>query len=222
MNFTYITHNKKSIYLAFLIPIIFRLIMGTQGVDSTDVGFCNTFYQAIFNTPDANEFNFIYYLTGLLGGIWENLFGGFGLIGFRVFETFTLSTAVYFLYLIYKKRMSKRNSVAAIFLSMLFPVIIVTFHYDTLSYLLIAISAFMYSKYLQNFSYKWLFFAGLMIGFSFFARIVNLSFCILALLPLLVTIHTKQQRLKACGSMLCGIWGGYFDNHHYHVALWSL
>ena len=208
MNFTHITHNRKSIYLAFLIPIIFRLIMGTQGVDSTDVGFCNTFYQAIFNAPDTNEFNFIYYLTGLLGGSWELLFGNFGLIGFRIFETLTLSAAVYFLYLIYKERMSKGNSVAAIFLSMLFPVIIVTFHYDTLSYLLIAISAFMYSKYLQNFSYKWLFFAGLMIGFSFFARIVNLSFSILALLPLLVTIHTKQQRLKACGSMLCGIGGG--------------
>lgn len=205
MNIIRIAQNKNAIYLAFLIPFVYRLIMSSQGVDSTDIGFCNTFYQAIFNEPDTNEFCFIYYLTGFVGGLWESLFGNFGLMGFRVLETITLSAAVYFLYATFKDRMSKELSFAAVFLSMLFPVIIVTFHYDTLSYLLISIAVFMYSKYLKTQSFKWLFVTGLIIGFSFFARIVNLSFSILAILPLLITTCSKEQKLKACSYMICGM-----------------
>lgn len=207
MSFNYLAQKKNYIYLAFLIPFIYRLVLSTQGIDNTDVGFCNTFYQAIFTAPDTNEFCFIYYLTGLMGGLWESSFGKFGLIGFRFFEAITLTAAVYFLYATFKDRMSQKQSFAAILLSMLFPVIIVTFHYDTLSYLLVAIAAFMYSKYLKTNRNKWLFVTGLMIGFSFFARIVNLSFSILVLLPLLVTTKSKEQRLKACCYMFFGFLG---------------
>ena len=207
MSFNYLAQKKNYIYLAFLIPFIYRLVLSTQGIDNTDVGFCNTFYQAIFTAPDTNEFCFIYYLTGFLGGLWEFVFGGLGLIGFRIFETITLAAAVYFLYLTYKDRMSKKHSFTAIFLSMLFPVTIVTFHYDTLSYLLIAMSAYIYSRYLQRNDSKWVFFTGLMIGFSFFARIVNLSFCCLALLPLIIISKTIEQRLKDCTYMILGMGG---------------
>ena len=66
MSFNYLAQKKNYIYLAFLIPFIYRLVLSTQGIDNTDVGFCNTFYQAIFTAPDTNEFCFIYYLTGFL------------------------------------------------------------------------------------------------------------------------------------------------------------
>lgn len=208
MNLIHIAQKKHAIFLAFFIPFIYRVMMSLQGIDSTDVGFCNTFYQTIFTDPDANEFCFIYYLTGFLGGIWESLFGNFGLVGFRVFETISLSAAVYFLYATFKERMSKAQSLAAIVLSMLFPVIIVTFHYDTLTYLLMALSTYLFSRYFKRHDNKRLLLAGYMIGLSFFARIVNLSFCILALVPLLIARNTKEQKIKASSSMVLGMIGG--------------
>ena len=227
MNIIRITLKKKAVFLAFLITFVYRLLMSLQGVDSIDIGFCNTFYQAIFNAPNTNEFCFIYYLTGFVGGLWDIFFGKLGLMGFRVLETITLSTAIYFLYATFKDRMSKELSIVAIFLSMLFPVIIVTFHYDTLSYLLISIAVFMYSKYLKTQSFKWIFATGLMIGFSFFARIVNLSFSILAILPLFITTYPKECRVKACCYMVCGMGGAIlaiflimlpFNHIDYYIA----
>ena len=186
MNITLTDKNKNLIVWAFAVPMLFRLVMSTQGIDSTDVGFCNTFYQAIFDAPDTNEFNFIYYLTGFLGGCWEKIFGKFGLMGFRIFELFTLSVSVFCLYSIYKDKMRRKLCAAAVFLSLLFPIIIVTFHYDTLSYLLVALAALMFSKHVEiHKGYLWITLAGVFIGISFFARIVNFSFCVLAILPLL-------------------------------------
>ena len=201
-----IRKESPLITLVFIGTIIYRLLMSLQGVDNTDVGFCNTFYQAIFKSPDSNEFNYIYYLTGLVGGIWEYYFGKFGLVGFRFLETMTLAASIYMLYSIYKEKMSKNQSVAAIGLSMLFPVIIVTFHYDTLSYLFITVSAYMYSKsFVRSNPYIWLFFSGIFIGLNFFARIVNLSFCILALIPLFINNLPIKQKAQLCISMIGGM-----------------
>jgi hypothetical protein len=63
------TKEKKYITGAFLIGIVYRLLMGLQGIDSIDMGFCMTFYQNIFSHPEAMTFYFNYYLTGLIGGV---------------------------------------------------------------------------------------------------------------------------------------------------------
>ena len=56
---------SRAIILTVIAGLLYRAACGMQGVDTVDVGFCNTFYQVIFTAPDSNVFNFLYYLTGL-------------------------------------------------------------------------------------------------------------------------------------------------------------
>lgn len=180
-----ITINKSTLFilLAFLLGIFYRTIVGLQGVDQTDLGFCNTFYQAILQRPDANVFNFIYYLTGIMGAGWEWLFGGYGILGFRLFEALTLSAAIFLLYATFRRAMSVGMAVLAILMSFLFPTIVITFHYDTLTYMLVAASAFCLAKSVVSGRNVWLVLMGFCVGLSFFARIVNLSMLAVLLVP---------------------------------------
>lgn len=180
------TEEQKYIGGAFLIGIAYRLLMGLQGIDNVDMGFCMTFYQNIFTHPDAMPFYFNYYLTGLIGGVWHLLFGQFGLLGFRLLETMTMALAIWLLFLAFRPWLSSpRISAVAILLSFLFPSLIVTFHYDTLSFLLMAASVYASSRYLRGNALLWLTVAGAMIGISFFARIVNGVLAALVFFPLL-------------------------------------
>lgn len=192
-----ITINKNSllILLAFLFGIFYRTIIGLQGVDQTDFGFCNTFYQVILQRPDANVFNFMYYLTGIMGAGWEWLFSGYGVLGFRLFETLTLSAAILLLYATFRRVMSAGVAALAILMSFLFPTIVITFHYDTLTYLLVAASAFCLAKSVDSCRSVWLVLMGFCVGLSFFVRIVNLSMLAVLLVPFVVWLRSDRSEV---------------------------
>ena len=185
---------------AFAVGIVYRLLMGLQGIDTTDMGFCMTFYQNIFTHPEGLTFYFNYYLTGLVGGLWQLLFGQFGLIGFRVLETLTLSAAILLLYLAFRPSLPPRVGAAAVLLSFLFPSIIVTFHYDTLSFLLMSASVYALARWQRGGSQLWLTMAGMIIGLSFFARIVNGFLFWLILFPVFWGWSELRQRATDNGA----------------------
>ena len=200
------TKEKKYITGAFIIGILYRLLMGLQGIDSIDMGFCMTFYQNIFSHPEAMTFYFNYYLTGLIGGVWHLLFGQFGLLGFRVLETMTMTAAIWLLYLSFKPWFhSTRVAAVAIFVSFLFPSFVLTFHYDTLSFLLMSASVYAMSRWQQSEQQlMWLWVAGTMIGIAFFARIVNGSLAALVLIPFICGCLQSWKR----GLRLASFYGG--------------
>lgn len=194
MTINYTPPKHTFILFTFLIGFIYRCLTGLQGIDNVDVGFCNTFYECIFKYPEANSFNFLYYLTGVIGGFWEIVFGNYGLLGFRFFEAFTLTLSIFFLYSIFKKYIPWQYSLIAISLCFVFPTITVTFHYDTFSYLLIAISAFCINKATKEKYCIWVILSGFFIGLSIFARIVNAALIALIIIPLFV--FKKHERSK--------------------------
>jgi hypothetical protein len=55
-----------------------------QGFDICDDGFVLTFYQQIFSSPEFVEYNFLYWFSGILGGLWYQLYEDGGIIWFRV------------------------------------------------------------------------------------------------------------------------------------------
>lgn len=187
----------KKIWPLFIIGCLYRIAISLQGVDAVDAGFCNTFYQVIFQHPDSNVFCFIYYLLGVVGGLWEILLGSFGLIGFRVLEAFTLTGAIALLYATFAPHMPRAYAVAATVIAFLFPTIAVTFHYDTFSYLLIAASAWFFKRYVTSQQARWLLGAGAMIGLAFFVRIVNGTLFLLLLAPLLWQLYQRGGRAQA-------------------------
>ena len=78
-------HPRASMWYTVLFAVAYYMLVALQGLDYADEGFSLTFYQQIFSHPEDVEYLFLYYLTGLLGGVWELLFGGWGNYGFRLF-----------------------------------------------------------------------------------------------------------------------------------------
>ena len=204
------TQEQKYIGGAFLIGIIYRLLMGLQGIDSADIGFRMTFYQNIFTHPDAMHFYFNYYLTGLVGGIWYQLFCQFGLLGFHVLETLTLAAAIGLSYCAFRPwQTSDRVAAVAVLLSFLFPSSISAFHYNTFSFLLVAASVYAITRWHQNNRAIWLTVAGMFIGVSFFARLLNVAFAVLAVVPFVRGCHVSvRQAFANLGIYVCGMLAG--------------
>lgn len=198
---------SRQTLLVVLLGMFYRLLWIFQGVDTVDIGFCNVFYDAIFERPETNTFNFVYYLTGLVGGAWERYLGFGGLVGFRCLEVFTLTLAICFTYKSCRDFIDERYRWMALAISFLFPLIVVTFHYDTFSYFLLAISSFYYSKFLKNKRLSYIVLAGVFIGLSFFARIVNLSMLALVIVVFASTFlrGTFRESLRPTIAICLGI-----------------
>ncbi len=203
--------KDKYIALAFLTGFIYRILISLQGIDHSDVGFSNTFFQSIFSHPEAMTFSFNYYLTGLFGGIWELLFGHAGLLGFRLFEAFTLTASIFLVYKTFERQLSSTPvAITAILVSFLFPSVIITFHYDTLSFFFIALALWCYSKAVRQQNSAWMWLAGMALGICFFVRIVNGVLLLTAFIPILFGIlnHKVKAACRQSALILAGMASG--------------
>ncbi|HMC86196.1 MAG TPA: glycosyltransferase family 39 protein, partial [Chitinophagaceae bacterium] len=68
----------------FLFLFLFQILFIFQGLDFIDEGFHGTFYQQIFNDPQSVEYNFMFYISGIIGGAWLHLFPEYGLLALRL------------------------------------------------------------------------------------------------------------------------------------------
>ncbi len=160
----------------FVAGLAYRCVMSLHGIDHIDLGFCHTYYQNFFSHPDALIYNHLYYLTGFVGGLIEQGLDAGGLLVFRMFEALMLTGAIFFLWLAARPWLSRRWAIAAVLLSFLFPPVIITFHHNTLSFLLCAMAIWCSVRGWQSQKWGWwVFAAGVIWGIAFFARLVNAS-----------------------------------------------
>lgn len=91
-------HIDTGDILFFLLGVFYQILFIFQGLDLSDEGFYATFYQQIFNDPQSVAFNFMYWLTGILGGAWYYLFPHLGLLGFRILGVIVTSATLILTY----------------------------------------------------------------------------------------------------------------------------
>lgn len=65
--------NRKHTVLTLAMAAIIQAPLLFYGVDLADTGFYMSFYEWIFKDPACVEYNFMYYLTGIVGGIWHSI-----------------------------------------------------------------------------------------------------------------------------------------------------
>ena len=70
--------------LFFLLVIFIQVVFIFQGLDFADSGFAADFYSRIFTDPTSVQYNFMYWFTGIIGGLWLKLFPELGLVGLRL------------------------------------------------------------------------------------------------------------------------------------------
>lgn len=81
----YISRHERGAAIAVAAAIVvYHAVAMSFGFSRRDEGFYLTFYQNIFSHPETVEYNFMYYLTGPIGGLWESLFPSWGVMGMRV------------------------------------------------------------------------------------------------------------------------------------------
>ena len=202
------TKRNQYIAITLLAGFFYRLLISLQGIDHTDLGFSNTFYQNIFTHPDAMPYYFNYYLTGLVGGFWYQLLGFTGVLGFRLLEALVLTASIFFVYKAFERQIhNTRSIVIAVAGSFFFPAIVTTFHYNTLTLFCLSLAAWCYARSLYGRQLLWTYMSGLVLGFCFFVRTGNGALVLLLFIPVVYALATSQRSLiiRLGGTMLGGM-----------------
>lgn len=187
--------DKKQCYICILIIIALQLLLTFQGFDVCDEGFSLTFYQQIFNSPNSVEYNFSYWLSGIVGGLWYKLFEGGGILWFRFLAVLVNTSTFMLSYKLLANYMRSRD--ALIGLSMVLFVNNyghIVFYHNHLSALLAVLSiCFLYYGLTKQKS-LFVVLSGMVIGVNVFTRIPNITLLILVV-AIPVFIYWKSIKL---------------------------
>ncbi|MDR3340250.1 MAG: glycosyltransferase family 39 protein [Candidatus Symbiothrix sp.] len=204
--------QKGMLALTLVLGFIYETILSLQGFDLCDEGSALTVYQQIFTCPSSVEYQFLYYLGGIIGGVWNILFGFGGILSFRIFTVIVLVPTIYFTWLTVKDYIAPVVIPIAVFLVLLMSNFgIMVFFHDYLTALLVAVSAYYILKGLHAGSYLSLFWGALFCGVNIFTRIPNMSMLALAILLFIDFYYERNSQrfwksiLYSAAGLLAGI-----------------
>lgn len=140
------------------------------GIDLADTGFYMTFYDQIFKAPGSVEYNFMYYLTGIVGGVWHAVWPG--IFSLRVLGMLVNLWTVWVLTRMIPDWRPVMLSVAIILFGLYISPL--TFNYDTLTSAL-TVTGLCFLLRTGDRGWKWPLFAGIVMGVNVFSRISNIA-----------------------------------------------
>ncbi|OED39453.1 hypothetical protein AB832_04110 [Flavobacteriaceae bacterium (ex Bugula neritina AB1)] len=188
------TDNEKYIPLFFLLLIGYQFFLSFQGFDVCDEGWVLTFYQQIFSAPETVEYNFLYWLTGIFGGVWYNLFPTGGIISFRILTIITTTILCIISYNILKKHVGKYQILLGLWIVLLLQDYgLIVFHHNHLSSLLSIVSIYLIINGLKNNSSILILLSGFIIGLNIFSRLPNITLTVYILLIPLYAYLTRKK-----------------------------
>jgi len=175
--------SKKNDFSLVLIAIIFiQLVVGIQGFDVCDDGFVLTFYQQIFHAPSSVEYNFVYYLSGVVGGIWYELFPKGGVLWFRFFTVIINTLKFFIAYQILKNAIPKRLAICACLMLLFINNFgFLTYYHNYLTEVLLLTSIYFFTKYLKTKNLYFILLFGAITSINVFSRITNITLFALVL-----------------------------------------
>ena len=179
-------------------------------MDIQDEGWVLTAYQNIFAHPNAVSYNFLYYNGVLVGGIWYKLFGGWGLLAFRLLYVLLEFLKALIVYLILRKYTNKWGILIGYALLTLCCAYYNYMDHNQLTSLLCLCAVFMLLRGLERRKWYYLFAAGIVVAINVFTRLPNLSLCalILVLIPFGINLKDNKQTwlllAAAIGGFLVG------------------
>ncbi len=155
--------------------LIYPLLFIWQGLDFTDLGYCLTNYQQIFNDPASISYSFTStWLTNVIGGLWLTCFGNFGLVGVRFASVLIVYITILFAYQTLKPYINQRHLLIGLLLALILIQRLYWPHYNNLTAMFLVIGVFLLIKGLREHENKWAFMAGLVLAANIFVRISNI------------------------------------------------
>ena len=79
-----IHRGRRLFWVTLAVLVLYQMLGVFFGMDVADGGFYLTFYDNFFTHPSSVEYNFMYYLSGVIGGTLQSLFPSMGMLGMRL------------------------------------------------------------------------------------------------------------------------------------------
>ena len=213
--------NSKTFYISVFIIVMGQLLLAFQGFDVCDDGFVLTFYQQIFNDPKSVEYNFIYWLSGLIGGIWYEIYPSGGIFWFRILAILVNTSTFIFSYKLLKGYIQKAYIIVGLTIVLFVNNYgFLTFYHNHITALLAVLGMFFLVKGLTKEKYVLLFIAGFLISINVFSRLPNITlFVFFMAIPLKNILNKERITLKP---LLYATAGSLFGFAIIYIALISL
>jgi hypothetical protein len=159
----------------FLLLFCYQTIVIFQGIDLADTGFYGTFYQQIFKDPQSVTYCFMFWFSGIIGGLFIKILPFAGLLGLRMLWVVVFTIIIIITYRFLKNYISPGYLQISLFLLTLNlnndPK---EFYYNNFSSLLYVITAILLFNGLKNKQPFALFGSGAIISLNVFNRFPNL------------------------------------------------
>jgi len=200
--------TKQSTSITFILGTIVLTVLSFQGFDVCDEGWILSSYQQIFNTPESVEYNFSYWLTTIVGGLWIKIFPSGGILSFRLLGIITLLITIVICYKLLKQHIPHKIIFMGLFMALFvndFGHLI--FYYNQFSGLLaILITYTLFHGLIKN---KPIFIAlaGCLTSIAIFARLPNIMlFGLVLAIPFHTLLYKKswQQATKTIAIYIIG------------------
>ena len=192
-------HYGTSVGWAIALLTLWQLVIAVFGVDLCDSGYYLLFFENIFKAPEAVEYNFMYYLSGVAGAALNAVLPEGGKwMAMRVAGVLCNAGAMAILACALK-RVIPATAVILGFMMVVaslvqFPF---TFNNDLMSALLWVAAVACMFKGLTGGKRVHLLLAGLVVGVNTFTRIPNVLAVGLAVMPFVARFHIKRP-LREC------------------------
>ncbi|HEY1870935.1 MAG TPA: hypothetical protein VGG71_07750 [Chitinophagaceae bacterium] len=159
----------------FILVFVLQLLVIFQGFDLSDEGFLSTFYTRIFSNPQSVSYCFMFWLTGIIGGIWVKIFSPLGLLGIRLGGVVINTLCVFATFQLLKKYLSDfalKIGLIVVILSLNNDIKVL--NYNILSALLYILTTSLMFSGLKKSSLVRIFLGGFLVGLNVFIRTPNL------------------------------------------------
>lgn len=177
-------------FLAFYLSLtaLLYIVTGLQGYDMCDEGWVLTGFQQIFNDPASVQYLFLYYLSDCVGGVWNAVFGDYGIVAFRVLGALFMTATTFVVYKLLRPYTGRWSlAVGSFWIFLCYGGAFMVFYHDHLTTFLAAAASYLLFLSLMKNRPSLMFLSGVMLGINVFARLPNLSLTLLILL--LVPYH---------------------------------
>ena len=162
--------------LLFIGSLGYQLLYVCWGLEFSDTGFNATFFQQIFDDPASVQYNFPYWLTGVVGGLWLLIFADLGILGIRLLGALVFTGTLMLIHSLLKPGLGGRHlRLGLVSVALLLGPTTAFFglEYNLLTSLLFALASLLIVRGLTQTRRATLFAGGVVLGLNVFARFPN-------------------------------------------------
>lgn len=197
--------------ISFFLIAFTQIALCFQGVDLCDEGWCLTFYQNFFSNPSCCEYQYAYYTTGFLGGIFNLLFPDAGILYYRFLNVVFILLSVLIAYKFLSRYFNPGYLLGGFFLILFdFDWGSLVLHHNTVSSFITILVVVTLMLGIEKRSFVMIFISGVMLSIDVFSRIPTVTLLALGVVFITnalmnkIAIHevTKQVAYWTAGFLL--------------------